>query len=44
MVDHADLLVGWRITDDAEAAATETDMIVRFRAHHGMRPFANMRN
>ncbi|MCZ4654287.1 hypothetical protein O4157_23105 [Gordonia amicalis] len=44
LADHAGLLVGWRVTDDAEAAATETDMIVRFRAHHGMRPFANMRN
>lgn len=44
LADHANLLVGWRVTDDAEAAATETDMIVRFRAHHGMRPFANMHN
>lgn len=44
LADHADLLVGWRVTDDAEAAAIETEMIVRFRAHHGLRPFANMRN
>lgn len=44
LADHADLLVGWRVTDDEEAAAMETEMIARFRAHHGLRPFANMRN
>ena len=44
LADHADLLVGWRVTEDTEAAQIETDMIARFRAHHGHRPFANMRN
>ncbi len=43
LADHADLLVGWRVTDDAVAAEMETEMIARFRAHHGARPFANMR-
>jgi hypothetical protein len=42
LVDHADLLVGWRTTDEG-AASTETEMIARFRAHHGRLPFANMR-
>jgi hypothetical protein len=41
LADHADLLVGWRVT---EVAQIETDMITRFRAHHGHRPFANIRN
>ncbi|RZT07666.1 hypothetical protein EV589_5896 [Mycobacterium sp. BK558] len=44
LADHADLVVGWRVTDDAAAAATETGLIAQFRAHHGLRPFANMRN
>ncbi|BBY46624.1 hypothetical protein MARA_00540 (plasmid) [Mycolicibacterium arabiense] len=44
LTDHADLLVGWRVTDDIEAAQIETAMIVQFRSHHGLRPFANMRN
>ncbi|MBX7449282.1 hypothetical protein GR927_14890 [Mycolicibacterium sp. 3033] len=44
LADHADLLVGWRVTDDTDAARIETEMIAQFRAHHGMRPFANMRN
>ncbi|MFV1361496.1 hypothetical protein [Mycolicibacterium fortuitum] len=35
-----DLLVGWRVTDDEEAAAVENEMIARVRAHHGLRPFA----
>lgn len=39
-----DLLVGWRVTDDDEAAAVENEMIARVRAHHGLRPFAYMRN
>jgi hypothetical protein len=43
LADHADLLVGWRETDDTEAADIETAMIARFRAHHGRLPFANMR-
>ncbi|MCV7253397.1 hypothetical protein H7J86_14595 [Mycobacterium hackensackense] len=41
--DHADLLVGWRTTDEGAAATTETEMIALFRAHHGRLPFANMR-
>ena len=28
----------------AAAAATETALIAQFHAHHGRRPFANMRN
>lgn len=44
LADHAELLVGWRETDDADAARIETAMIAQFRAHHGFRPFANMRN
>lgn len=43
LADHTDLLVGWRETGDTEAAAIETAMIARFRAHHGRLPFANMR-
>ncbi|MFL0159524.1 hypothetical protein [Mycobacteroides chelonae] len=44
LADHADLLVGWRQTSDAEAAATESQLIIQFRDHHGRLPFANMRN
>lgn len=44
LADHADLLVGWRETDDAEAARTESELIAQFRKHYGVRPFANMRN
>ena len=43
LADHTDLLVGWRETEDTEAAAIETAMIAQFRAHHGRLPFANMR-
>lgn len=41
LADHADLLVAWRVTDDAEARHTERAMIAAFQAHHGVRPFAN---
>lgn len=44
LTDHADLLVGWRETADAAAPKTETEMISQFRAHYGVRPFANMRS
>lgn len=44
LADQADLLVGWLVTDDADATPTETAMIAAFRAHHGVRPFANARN
>jgi hypothetical protein len=44
LADYKDLLVGWRVTDDSDAARIETEMIAQFRAHHGLRPFANMRN
>ncbi|WP_373202363.1 hypothetical protein [Mycobacterium marinum] len=44
LTDHANLLVGWRETADADAPRTETEMIAQFRAHYGVRPFANMRN
>jgi hypothetical protein len=43
LADSPALLVGWRTTDEADAAATETLMIAQFRAHHGRLPFANMR-
>lgn len=42
LADHAELLVGWQVTDDADADGTETEMIAAFRAHYGVRPFANM--
>lgn len=42
--DHAGLLVGWRVTDDNDAARIETAIIAAFRAHYGLRPFANMRD
>jgi hypothetical protein len=44
LADHAQLLVGWRVTDDIDAARIETEMIAQFRAHYGARPFANMRD
>lgn len=43
LADHAQLLVGWRVTDDTDAARIESEMIAAFRAHYGLRPFANMR-
>ncbi len=43
LTEHADLLVGWRVTDDDEAAKIETDLIAQFRAYYGRHPFANMR-
>ncbi|MFA1701652.1 hypothetical protein ACDT10_01910 [Mycobacterium intracellulare] len=43
LADHAELLVGWRVADDIDAAKIETAMIAAFRAHHGRLPFANMR-
>ncbi|ORB83935.1 hypothetical protein B1987_09155 [Mycobacterium kansasii] len=44
LADHATLLVGWRVTDDAHAPRIESAMIAQFRAHYGAHPFANMRN
>ncbi|KZF06498.1 MAG: hypothetical protein WBD41_16780 [Rhodococcus sp. (in: high G+C Gram-positive bacteria)] len=41
LADSADLLVGWRVTDDLDARRVEREMIARFRARHGVRPFAN---
>lgn len=41
LADHDELLVGWRVTDDA--ATVETEMLADFAAHHGRLPFANMR-
>lgn len=39
LADSADLLVAWRLTDDARAV--EKAMIGDFVALHGKRPFAN---
>lgn len=39
--DRDDLLVGWCVTDDSQARQVEKDMIAAFRAHYGVRPFAN---
>lgn len=41
--DHAVLLVGWRVTNDADDARTETAMLADFRAHYGRLPFVNVR-
>lgn len=41
LADHADLIVGWLVTEEAEARNTEKTMIAAFRAKHGVRPFAN---
>ena len=41
LVDHAELLVGWRVTDDAQARPTERALIAAFRAYYDARPFAN---
>ncbi len=41
LADRADPVVCWRVTDDAEARPTEKAMIAQFRAHYGVRPFAN---
>lgn len=43
LADHDELLVGWRVTDDADAAKAETKMLADFRTHYGRLPFANMR-
>lgn len=43
LADHDRLLVGWRATDDADAATIETKMLAEFRARYGRLPFANMR-
>lgn len=43
LADHAELLVGWRVTPNADATMTETKMLTDFCAHYGRLPFANMR-
>lgn len=43
LADHDELLVGWRVTDDADAAKIESKMLAQFRSHYGCLPFANMR-
>jgi hypothetical protein len=42
LADHDELLVGWRVTDDAKARPTERALIAEFRAHYAARRFANM--
>lgn len=42
LADHAELLVGWRVTPNADAMKVETKMLADFRAHYGRLPFANM--
>lgn len=44
LADCNELLVGWRVTDDAEARVVEKAMIAQFRAHYGAWPFANRRD
>ena len=44
LADQKALLVGWRVTPDADSARIESEMIAQFRDHYGVRPFANMRN
>lgn len=44
LVDHAELLVAWRETPDADAAPTESAMLAAFEARHGCLPFANARH
>ncbi len=43
LADHSELLVAWRVTEDADAAKVETKMLADFRSHYGRLPFANMR-
>lgn len=43
LADHDQLLVGWRVTGDADAAKVETQMLADFVAYRGRLPFANMR-
>ncbi|MFL0242648.1 hypothetical protein [Mycobacterium sp. SMC-17] len=43
LTDHTELLVGWRVTADADATKIETKMLADFRSHYGRLPFANMR-
>lgn len=43
LADHGELLVGWRVTDDADAVSAETAMLADFVARFGRLPFANMR-
>jgi hypothetical protein len=38
------LLIGWRVTDAADACPTERMLISEFRSHYHVRPFANMVN
>lgn len=44
LADSNELLVGWRVTADADAARIETEMIAEFTARYGRLPFANMRS
>jgi hypothetical protein len=44
LTDHDELLVGWHVTDDAQARSMERALIAAFRAYYGTQPFANMIN
>ena len=41
LADHAELLVCWKVTDDADVKALESRIIDDFEEHHERWPFAN---
>jgi hypothetical protein len=42
--DSGELLVSWKATSGTEAALLESHLIQMFKAQHGRRPFANLRD